>query len=152
MKLRQHSLALALTVLSQSLWAQCGMLAPPEKMNLDSETFLNRAINKPVPKYPERSGNDAVEVVNIHVLVNDRGEVSNAAVIGHAYGPLMQASLDALRNWTFKPFVRSGRAIYMSGSVAFRFDGKTRSVTYSQSTVPDPVPASSQARGCSGAY
>ena len=79
------------------------------------------ALKRVQPVYPEVAKAAGAEgTVEVEIAIGEGGEVVSAkAVKGH---PLLhQASVDAARQWTFKPTQVSGKPAKVSGRVTFNF-------------------------------
>jgi TonB family protein len=88
---------------------------------LSSGVLAASAIRKIEPKYPiSGNGGRPEGIVHIHVVFDEKGVVTDAAVIS---GPkiLRDVSLEAARQWRFKPLVLEGRPAKAQGVLTFNF-------------------------------
>jgi TonB family protein len=88
---------------------------------LSSGVLAAYGIRKIEPKYP--SGGDGGRpqgIVHVQVVIDEKGVVTDAAVIS---GPkaLRGASIEAARQWRFKPLVLEGRPAKAQGVLTFNF-------------------------------
>ena len=75
----------------------------------------------PAPKYPENARAEGVSgSVVIGALVTPAGLVEQPEIIS---GPaaLRDAALDAVRTWTYKPFVLNGKPAYVLTTITVNF-------------------------------
>ena len=84
------------------------------------------AINRVAPPFPRMCRCQGT--VFVYVVVNSEGDVVCAQVVsGH---PLFRAaSINAAKQWSFKPLVRRGERVPFAGLLAFTFDS-SGTVTY----------------------
>ncbi len=81
----------------------------------------HEAIKRVQPQYPAiAKAAGAQGPVTVQVVIDEQGSVTSArAVSGH---PLLQdASVDAARQWVFKPTIINGKPAKVSGSLSFSF-------------------------------
>lgn len=79
------------------------------------------ALNRTAPEYPRAAKEQNVEGdVVIEITIDEEGKVSNArAMSGHEL--LVDAALEAAKQWTFKPTKLNDQAVKVSGILTFRF-------------------------------
>ena len=82
---------------------------------------LPEALVKVPPVYPDAARETGVSgLVMVRAMVGKQGEITDAAVV---YGPpmLLDAALDAVRRWTFKPALSKGEpvAVWVATPVKF---------------------------------
>lgn len=84
-------------------------------------SLLERATEKVAPSYPAMARNARVSgVVRVDVVVDETGKVFAVEV---ASGPnmLRQAAMDAARRWRFRPTLREGQPVRVTGFLSFNF-------------------------------
>jgi TonB family protein len=88
---------------------------------LDVGSLIGYATKQQAPVYPAAAKSmRATGVVKVEVTVNEKGEVTE---VNKSSGPtlLQAAAKDAIRKWTFKPFVKDGQPVKATGFVNFNF-------------------------------
>ncbi len=88
---------------------------------VDVGSLLAYATEKTAPSYPAAARTmRASGIVKVEVVVDENGEV---AEVKKAEGPalLQAAAKEAIRKWKFRPIVREGQAVRVSGYVSFNF-------------------------------
>ncbi|MBA3320433.1 MAG: energy transducer TonB [Pyrinomonadaceae bacterium] len=102
------------------------------------------ALKRVQPVYPEVAKAAGAEgTVEVEIVIGESGEVVSAkAVKGH---PLLhQASVDAARQWTFKPTQLSGKPVKVSGRVTFNFvlsqKNEQENIVMLRNLAPPPPP------------
>ena len=101
--------------------SQGGAEPKPKKINVSGGVLQEAAINKAQPGYPPEAKKARVQGdVQVQVLISEQGKVVEATIIS---GPeeLRQVSLDAARQWEFKPTELSGVPVKVQGVLTFRF-------------------------------
>ena len=88
------------------------------------------------PEYPEAAKKAGVGgVVILNVRIDERGKVEAVSVIRSI--PLLdQAAVDAVRKWTYEPFVLEGKARKAEFTVSIRFFGDGQSADISNIRIP----------------
>lgn len=112
----QILLALLLCLLCIGSRSQTLSKVPPEE--------AARQIDKQVvPDYPPIAKAARIQgVVRIQIRVTENGEVTNLRVIsGHPM--LVQAAMDAVRKWKYKPFLRDGQPVSIETIAEVNFGG-----------------------------
>lgn len=99
-------------------------------------------IAHPAPVYPAVAKAAHVQgVVVLHALVSKEGKVENIQVIS---GPpmLTQSAIDAVRQWTYKPVIVSGRpvAVDTTINVNYTFGEPSALAGPGQADLQDPIP------------
>src|SRR5262249_9325957 len=87
---------------------------------LSSGVLAASGIRKIEPKYPSGDGGRSQGMVHVQVVFDEKGVVTDAAVIS---GPkaLRDPSVEAARQWRFKPLVLEGRPAKGQGVLTFNF-------------------------------
>ncbi len=74
-----------------------------------------------MPKYPQTAKDAKIEgVVVLHAIVGKEGLIENLQVVS---GPkeLLQSSLDAVQQWTYKPYLLNGYPVEVDTTVTVRY-------------------------------
>jgi TonB family protein len=93
----------------------------PRKINVSRGVLQGSALSKVQPTYPTiAKASRAAGEVQVQVTINETGDVINAEILsGH---PLLRdTSLDAARQWKFKPTELSGQPVKVQGTLSFNF-------------------------------
>ncbi len=93
----------------------------PKQIRVSSAVLQASAIKKVQPPYPAQAKAERIEgAVQVQVLVAETGQVSEAVVIS---GPeaLREATLQAAKQWEFKPTELSGVPVKVQGVLTFNF-------------------------------
>lgn len=93
----------------------------PKKISVSGGVLQGAALKKVQPPYPPiAKAARASGSVQVQILVNETGEVTEASVIsGH---PLLRdAALEAAKQWQFKPTELSGNPVKVQGVLTFNF-------------------------------
>jgi TonB family protein len=93
----------------------------PKKLTVSPEVLQEQAIQKAQPAYPPEARAAKVSgSVKVQVLISEEGRVIEANAFE---GPehLLEAAIEAARQWTFKPVTIEGKAARMSGVLSFNF-------------------------------
>jgi len=93
----------------------------PLKVRVSSGVLQGNAIRKVQPPYPPIAKAAGAEgPVQVQVLISETGEVLEATVIsGHPL--LREATLEAARQWQFKPTELSSKPVKVQGVLTFNF-------------------------------
>jgi TonB family protein len=101
--------------------AEQGGVAPPKKINVSGGVLQANAIKKVQPPYPPEAKFGRVQgVVKVQVLISEDGNVIDATIIS---GPeeLREVSVNAAKQWLFKPTELSGVPVRVQGVLTFNF-------------------------------
>jgi TonB family protein len=99
-----------------------GAVVPPKVIALDEKTTKKQLLQHPMAEYPPMAHWQKVYgVVVVALRVQTDGHVSNLRVVsGH---PLLKdAALDAIRKWTYKPFVVDGQPVEVETTASTTFN------------------------------
>ena len=111
------------TIPDSVITAPSDAIAAPEVISLNEKQTSSKLLTHPNPIYPPIAR--AAHVFGAVVLsleIRTDGRVSNVQVIsGHPM--LQQAALNAVRQWTYKPFIENGRPVEAKTQVAISFHG-----------------------------
>jgi len=81
--------------------------------------FMDRGIRTPMPDYPSHCRCQGT--VLIKVLVDKHGKVA-CLTVAQGHPLLTSPAMEALKQWTFRPLRRDGRAVRFSGLAAITFE------------------------------
>ncbi len=90
-------------------------------VHLDSGTIAKMKIGGSVPVYPRDARQAHIQgAVVVHVVISPEGKITNPQVMN---GPeeLRQASLDAVRTWTYQPYLLDGRPVAVEATITVNF-------------------------------
>ena len=93
----------------------------PKTINVSNVVLQEQAIKKVQPAFPIEARAARVSgSVKVQVLISEEGRVIEATALE---GPeqLLEAAIEAARQWTFKPVTLSGLAVRMAGVLSFNF-------------------------------
>jgi len=97
----------------------------PKHVQLDRKLLEDRVINQVQPTYPPIAKAAHIQGdVLLHVVIDKEGRVAQLrAVSGHPI--LIQAAMDAVKQWSYKPYEVRGEAVGVESTVRveFRIDG-----------------------------
>lgn len=84
-------------------------------------TIRGNALNRTAPEYPKAAKEQNVEGdVTVEITIDEEGKVISArAMSGHEL--LVDAAVEASKQWTFKPTKLNDQAVKVSGILTFRF-------------------------------
>ena len=115
---RRVALRLAVPVFTVTLlMAQ----AKPTRVRMSSRVLAGQLTKKVDPVYPAAALADHITgVVVMQVLVDGEGKVEDATVVS---GPnsLRDASVTAVRQWTYRPYLINGNPVEVQSTVTINF-------------------------------
>jgi len=80
-----------------------------EPVPVPSAEAVEHVIKKVTPKYPQDAKKAHIQgVVALKAVIGKDGEIEHLSVVSGP-APLQQSALDAVRQWTYKPFVVDGK-------------------------------------------
>ncbi|MGP8268611.1 MAG: energy transducer TonB [Terracidiphilus sp.] len=89
------------------------------------------------PAYPPiAKAAGVLGTVVVQVQVGKTGEIESVNVVSGP-GMLRGATIDAMREWRYRPFVKDGVPVVVSGTVSFEFNGSAGTVSYGSGFVED---------------
>jgi TonB family protein len=93
----------------------------PQKLRVSQGVMEGNLIHKVEPEYPPLAKSAYVHGdVVLQVIINKQGAVENVRVIrGHPI--LVQAAMDAVKQWTYKPMTIDGTAVEIETTIIVRF-------------------------------
>jgi len=89
----------------------------PKQITVSSKVMSGNLLTKAVPVYPPGAKKAKIQgTVVLSVVIGDDGNVKNIQVVS---GPneLQQASIDAVRQWTYKPYLLNGDPVEVKTTV-----------------------------------
>ncbi|MEO6723879.1 MAG: energy transducer TonB, partial [Blastocatellia bacterium] len=116
--------------------ANAANTAALKKISVSGGVLQGNAIKKPQPAYPAvAKAAKASGPVQVQITISEEGKVIDAAAIsGH---PLLRdASLEAARQWEFKPTELSGVPVKVQGVLTFNFSLGEENPTGPMNTLP----------------
>jgi protein TonB len=96
-------------------------VATPQKLKVSSGVVEGLKLNAPSPQYPQmaRIAHIQGDVV-LQATISKNGTVENLhALSGHPI--LIQAALDAVRQWRYKPYVLNGEPVEVETTIKVQF-------------------------------
>ena len=110
--------AIALSMHVDAGSAAVGDKAPPHSpLNVSASDMAGNKISGPVPKYPAEAKKEGIQgTVVLDAVIGKDGTVEELRV---ASGPkeLQQSSLDAVRQWIYKPFLLNGDPVEVKTTI-----------------------------------
>lgn len=95
--------------------------AKPSKVRVIPQIAANRLMKRVPPKYPARAKAQHIEgAVVLKVNIDKEGDVSDAKLIS---GPseLVPASIEAVKQWKYDPYILNGFPVAMETQVTVNF-------------------------------
>jgi TonB family protein len=89
----------------------------PRQITVPSKVMSRNLLTKAVPAYPPAAKTAKIQgTVVLSVVIGDDGNVKNIQVVS---GPneLQQSSIDAVRQWTYKPYLLNGNPVEVKTTV-----------------------------------
>jgi TonB family protein len=111
------ALALGMHVDAVSAGDDSNASKPPKQLSVPSDVMARNLLNKVVPVYPPAAKKAKIQgKVVIDAVIGTDGNVENLRVVS---GPneLQQSSLDAVRQWTYKPYLLNGDPVEVKTTV-----------------------------------
>jgi protein TonB len=96
-------------------------VATPQKIRISSGVAEGNKINAPNPSYPQMAKIAHIQGdVVLQATISKNGTIENLrAVSGHPI--LIQAALDAVRQWKYKPYILNGEPVEVETQVTVKF-------------------------------
>ena len=116
--MKRCAILIALLTIAACLFAGTDQSAPIKITPGKAEQNLQHKVE---PVYPEMARVAHIQGdVILRAVINQKGKVVNLkAISGHPI--LMQAALDAVRQWEYKPFLLNGAPVEVETSIVVRF-------------------------------
>ncbi len=111
------ALALSMHVNATSAGSDSNTSKTAEPITVPARAMSGNKLTGPVPKYPEAAKKAKIQgAVVLRVIIGNDGAVENLKVVS---GPkeLQQSSLDAVRQWTYKPFLLNGNPVEVETTI-----------------------------------
>jgi protein TonB len=93
----------------------------PKRINVGGNVQAARAISRPNPVYPQLARQARIQgVVRLEAVIDESGKITDLKVIqGHPL--LVQAALDAVRQWRYQPTVLNNVAVQVATTIDVNF-------------------------------
>ena len=91
-------------------------------VRVSSGVIRGLLLNKVDPVYPQDAKDSGVSgSVVMAAVINDQGKISKLSVIS---GPekLRDAALEAVNQWTYKPYLLNGKPVFVQTAITVNFD------------------------------
>lgn len=111
------SLALGMHVVAGSAAENNTPSKAPKQISVSADVMAADLVNKVIPVYPEEAKKARIQgTVVLSAVVGKDGNVQSLRVLS---GPnqLQQSALDAVRQWTYKPYLLNGDPIEVKTTV-----------------------------------
>jgi TonB family protein len=111
------ALALHMQVNSADSTSHHGTMHPSHPVNVSPKTMEQNIVTKVQPKYPVEAKKAGIQgKVVLRAIIDKEGNVTNLKVDS---GPkeLRQSSLDAVRQWKYKPYLLNGQPVAVATTV-----------------------------------
>jgi TonB family protein len=97
--------------------------ASPRRIVVSSQVMQGNLINEVEPIYPENAKQNRLQgAVMLQVTIGEDGHVQDLRVISSPVKDFFSAAMDAVRQWTYKPFLLNGEAIQVQTTVNLMFN------------------------------
>jgi TonB family protein len=91
--------------------------ANPKLVHVRPDIMQAQILNKVTPKYPEDAKRAHIQgVVTLKAIISKDGAVDRLSILSGP-APLQQSSLDAVRQWTYKPFLVNGQPVEVETTI-----------------------------------
>ena len=94
----------------------------PKRMRISAGVLAGLNLTKVQPEYPEEARKAGIQgTVTMHVIIGKDGHIASIDVIS---GPaeLEEAALNAVKQWTYKPFLLNGQQTEVDSTVIVNFN------------------------------
>jgi TonB family protein len=111
------ALALGMHVNAASAGDHSSASKAPQQLTVSAAVMSGNLLTKAVPVYPPAAKKAKIQgTVVLSVVIGDDGNVKNIQVVS---GPneLQQSSIDAVRQWTYKPYLLNGNPVEVNTTV-----------------------------------
>src|ERR1700722_8799656 len=118
------ALALGMHVYAASTSDNSNASKPPKQLSVSADVMAGNLLNKVIPVYPPEAKKARIQgTVVLDAVIGKDGNVENLRVVS---GPnlLQQSALDAVRFWTYKPFLLNGDPIEVKTTVNVNYELK----------------------------
>ncbi len=95
---------------------------PPERIQVDNEVQQANLVRQVKPPYPPLARQARIQgAVILEAIISRQGKVDQLRVIsGHPL--LVQAALDAVRQWKYRPTIRNGKSVEVVTTITVNFN------------------------------
>jgi TonB family protein len=103
-----------------------GIVHPPAgPARVSSGVMATLLLHKVDPVYPEDAKAKGISgAVVLHAIIDQQGKIDKLSVISGP-GPLRDAALSAVQQWTYKPYQLNGRPVSVETTVTVNFNPPT---------------------------
>lgn len=97
-------------------------MAAPQRMRVSAGVIEGNLIRKVTPTYPPLAKTARIQGdVVLQAVISKEGNIENLKVMsGHPM--LVQAALDAVRQWKYKPYVLNGEPVVVDTNITVKFN------------------------------
>ncbi|SEB60039.1 M56 family metallopeptidase [Terriglobus roseus] len=89
---------------------------------IDPGIMAGQVLNKVQPKYPQSAKDAHVSgAVVLHAIIDETGKVEQLAVISSPDKDLSESALDAVRQWTYRPYLLNGQPMSVETTITVNF-------------------------------
>ena len=111
------ALALAMHVDPASAEDHSSAAKPPKSLSVSQAVMAGNLLTKAIPKYPDAAKKAKIQgTVVLQAVIGKDGAIENLRVVS---GPaeLQQSALDAVRQWTYKPYLLNGDPVEVETTI-----------------------------------
>jgi len=91
-------------------------------VRVSSAVIAGLILHKVDPVYPQDAKDSGVSgSVVMAAVINDQGKISKLSVISGAE-KLRDAALEAVNQWTYKPYLLNGKPVFVQTAITVNFD------------------------------
>ena len=111
------ALALGMHVNTSPAAGDSNASKPPSQLSVPAAVMQGNLLNRVIPVYPAAAKKARIQgTVVLSAVISRNGNVANLQVLS---GPdeLQQSSLDAVRQWTYKPYLLNGDPVEVKTTV-----------------------------------
>ena len=111
------ALALGMHVNTSPAAGESNASKPPRQLSVPAHVMQENLLNRVIPVYPEAAKKARIQgTVVLSAVISKNGNVANLLVLS---GPdeLQQSSIDAVRQWTYKPYLLNGNPVEVKTTV-----------------------------------
>ncbi|HYG98430.1 MAG TPA: energy transducer TonB [Terriglobales bacterium] len=95
--------------------------APARRIRISEMVLDKFIVERPVPPYPKEARSRGVEgLVRLKIVLTNAGELASVQVV-EGDPLLIEAALDAVRYWRFKPYILNGEPVEVESQVTIQF-------------------------------
>lgn len=86
-------------------------------VRVPSGVMMGQAIRRDRPAYPIPRCGPGSDITVLHATINPEGKVERLDVLLSGRPEFREPVLDAVRRWTFKPYMLNGRAVWVETTI-----------------------------------